>query len=199
MKIKNYDYYLIVLTTVILFLIGLVCLFGIAYFNYFAVSPEWTRSIQYEQFIVDMNSYLYPFIVFLLICLGLCIPKRLFEQNILMKFNILIFGITFLLAVVRGIETGLGFILMIMTGVQVIVFFFTIKDTKTIRFEKEGYYSKLGSSFLHLGLIILISNFVIIKESSFHVSIFWAGMFLITSGNIISFYPDKIASLLRSE
>ena len=199
MKLKNYDYYLIILTAVILFAIGLVSLYGITYYNYLAVNPEWTRTNQYSQFIEDMNSYLYPLLVLLLICLGLCIPKRLFEQNILIKFSAMALIFTFILTLELGIETGLGFLLAIMIGLQIIVLILTFKKSEVIRYEKEGYFTRLGSSILHLGLIILIFNFVTLRENPFHISIFWIGMLLVTAGNILSFYPVKMVSLLGNK
>lgn len=122
---QRYDYYLIIVTVLILFSIGIVCIYGISYYNYLAVSPEWTGTIQYTKYIDDMNSYLYPFLVLLLISLGLCIPKRLFEPDILMKFSALVLGITLILTFLYNIEIGLGFILAVMTGVQGLVLILT--------------------------------------------------------------------------
>ena len=99
MKLKNYDFYLIILTTLILFAIGALSLYGITYYNYLAVDSQWTMTAQYSQYIDEMNSYLYPFLVLLLISLGLCIPKRLFEQDILIKFSAAILGITVIITV----------------------------------------------------------------------------------------------------
>ncbi|MCZ7393101.1 MAG: hypothetical protein ABOK23_04760 [Candidatus Methanoperedens sp.] len=196
---QRYDYYLIIVTVLILFAIGIVCVYGISYYNYLAVSPEWTGTIQYTKYIGDMNSYLYPLLVLLLISLGLCIPKRLFEQDILIKFSALALAATLILTALYGIETGLGFILAVMTGVQGLVFIMTFKKSKTIRYEKESYIGRLGSSLLHLGVVLLIFNFVSLRESPFHLSIFWSGMILITAGNIFSFYPDRIASFIVVE
>ena len=193
MKLKNYDYYLIILTTLILFAIGAVSLYGITYYNYLAVDSQWTKTVQYSQYIDEMDSYLYPFLVLLLISLGLCIPKRLFEQDILIKFSAAILGITVILTVLSDIEKGLGFILAVMTVVQAIVLIMTIKKSKFIRFEKEGYIVRIGSSLLHLGFVIIILNFVSLRESSFHLLIFWIGVVLITVGNVFSFYPEKMA------
>jgi hypothetical protein len=193
MKLKNYDYYLIILTTLILFAIGAVSLYGITYYNYLAVDSQWTKTVQYSQYIDEMDSYLYPFLVLLLISLGLCIPKRLFEQDILIKFSAAILGITVILTVLSDIEKGLGFILAVMTVVQAIVLIMTIKKSKSIRFEKEGYIVRIGSSLLHLGFVIIILNFVSLRESSFHLLIFWIGVVLITVGNVFSFYPEKMA------
>ena len=183
---------MIILTTLILFAIGAVSLYGITYYNYLAVDSQWTKTVQYSQYIDEMDSYLYPFLVLLLISLGLCIPKRLFEQDILIKFSAAILGITVILTVLSDIEKGLGFILAVMTVVQAIVLIMTIKKSKSIRFEKEGYIVRIGSSLLHLGFVIIILNFVSLRESSFHLLIFWIGVVLITVGNVFSFYPEKM-------
>lgn len=193
---QKYDYYLIIMTTVILFAIGIVCVYGITYYNYLAASPGWTGTTLYSRYIGEMNSYLYPLLVLLLISLGLCIPKRLFEQDILVKFSALVLGITIVLTFLRGIAAALGFILAVMVGIQGIVLILTFKKSKTIRFEKEGYTGKLGSSLLHLGVALLIFNFVTLQESRFHIIIFWFGTILITAGNVFSFYPEKINLLL---
>jgi hypothetical protein len=195
MKPRNYDYYLIIITTLILFGIGAVSLYGITYYNYLAVDAQWTQTMQYSQYIDEMNSYIYPFLVLLLISLGLCIPKRLFEQDIMIRSSALILGITMILTIFSGLETGLVFILVVMTVVQAIVLILTINKSSTIRFEKEGYVVRLGSSLLHLGVVILIFNFVSFQDSPYHLLIFWFGMVLTTSGNIFSFYPEKVSSL----
>jgi hypothetical protein len=193
---KDYDYHLIILTTLILFAIGLVCVYGIAYYNYLSVNPDWTKTILYDQYLNEMNSFLYPLLVILLLSLGLCIPKRLFERDMLIKFSIIIMGATVLLTFSLGVEAGLIFVLAAMIVVQSIVLVLTIKRSRTIRIEKQGYIDRLGSSLLHLGLIILILNFV--SQSSLHIAIFWTGTLLITIGNIFSFYPEKITSLLHT-
>ncbi|PWB54002.1 MAG: hypothetical protein C3F06_05520 [Candidatus Methanoperedenaceae archaeon] len=196
MKFKNYDYYLIILTTLILFMIGAVSLYGITYYNYLAVDSGWTKTAQYSQYIDGMDSYLYPFLVLLLISLGLCIPKRLFEQDVLLKFSAIILGITVILTIFSTIETGLGFILILMTVVQSVVLIMTIRKSKSIRFEKEGFIARMGSSLLHLGLVVIMLNFVGLRDSPYHLLIFWFGVIFITLGNVLSFYPEKIASLI---
>ena len=197
MKQKEYDYYLIILTTLILLAIGSVCVYGITYYNYLAATPGWTGTIGYLRFIDDMNSYLYPFLVLLLISLGLCIPKRLFEQEILVKISILALGVTVILTFLMGMETAMGFILLVITGIQVIVLILTFNKNQAIRFEKEVHLVRLGSSMLHLGIVILIFNFVTLRESQFHILIFWTGTLFVTTGNIFSFYPERINSLFK--
>ncbi len=197
MKLKNYDYYLIILTTLILLAIGIVCIYGITYYDYLATSPAWTETSTYISFINDMNSYLYPFLVLLLISLGLCIPKRLFEQEILLKTSALSLGVTVILTLVFNMETAMGFILAVISCLQVIVLIKTYNKNMTVRFEKEGYFVRMGSSILHLGIVILILNFVTLRESQFHILIFWAGTFLISAGNLFSFYPERINLIFK--
>ena len=197
MKLKNYDYYLIVLTTTILCAIGIVCVYGITYYNYLASVPRWTETTGYLQFIHEMNSYLYPFLVLLLISLGLCIPKRLFEQEILIKISALALGVTVILTYSLGMETAMGFILAVITGFQGIVLVLTFKKSRAIRFEKEGHIVRMGSSMLHLGIVVLIFNFVTLRENQLHILIFWAGTILVTAGNLFSFYPGRMNSLLK--
>ncbi len=198
MKFKNYDYSLIIITTFILFAIGVVCVFGITYYNYLSIIPDWTRTDLYSKFLDEMNSYIYPLLVLLLITLGLCIPKRLLEQGKLIKFSALALIITVILIFLLGIETGLGFILVVMTIVQMIVLFLMLNKNKALKFEKEGHFTRLGSSLLHLGLVVMILNFVALRESPFHISIFWGGMLLVMFGTIFSFYSDKFVSLSGS-
>lgn len=198
MKLRNYDFYLIILTTLILFGIGAVSLYGITYYNYLAVDSRWTQTAQYSRYIDKMNSYLYPFLLLLLISLGLCIPKRLFEQGILIKFSGALLGITVTVTVFSGLEKGLGFILAVMTVVQAIVLIMTVRKSKSIRFEKEGYIARMGSSLLHFGFVIIILNFVSMRDSPFHLAIFWIGVVLITVGNLFSFYPEKMGLMVAN-
>lgn len=197
MKLKNYDYYLIILTTLVLFAIGLICIYGITYYNYLSVNPAWTRTAQYVQYINDMNLYLYPFLILLLLALGLCIPKRLFEQDILIKLSAAMLAAALIPMFLSGIEAGMGFILAVTAGLQGIVLIMTFKKSRTIRFEKEGYVVRLGSSLLHLGVVILVLNFVSLRENPLHISIFWFGTVLVIAGSVFSFYPDRIASSLQ--
>jgi len=196
-KPKSYDYYLIVLTTLILFAIGIVCVYGISYYNYLTATPGWTGTAGYIQFINDMNSYLYPFLVLLLISLGLCIPKRLFEPGILIKISALALGVTVILTFSWGIEKALGFILAVITCLQGVVLIMTFNKNRAIRFEKEGYLVRMGSSMLHLGVVILIFNFVTFRESQFHILIFWVGTLFVTAGNLLSFYPERMNLLFK--
>ncbi|MBE0521804.1 MAG: hypothetical protein IBX39_05990 [Candidatus Methanoperedenaceae archaeon] len=192
LQVQKYDYYLIILTTLILFSIGIVCLYAITYYNYLAVDPQWTRTGQYIAFINTMDSYLYPFLILLLVTLGLCIPKRLLGRELVLKSGTVVFIATVILTFLSGIEVALGFLLIVMIGIQLLVLILVFRKSKALRFEREGYVVRLGSTLLHLGIVIVIFNFVSLGEVSYHITVFWMGTIFITLGNLLSFYPDKI-------
>ncbi|MDW7727454.1 MAG: hypothetical protein SCH70_10175 [Candidatus Methanoperedens sp.] len=192
LQVQKYDYYLIILTTLILFSIGIVCLYAITYYNYLAVDPQWTRTGQYIAFINTMDSYLYPFLILLLVTLGLCIPKRLLGRELVLKSGTVVFIATVILTFLSGIEVALGFLLIVMIGIQSLVLILVFRKSKALRFEREGYVVRLGSTLLHLGIVIVIFNFVSLGEVSYHITVFWMGTIFITLGNLLSFYPDKI-------
>ncbi len=199
MKLKNFDYYLIILTVLVLFAIGIVCIYGITYYNYLASNPGWTQTPVYLKFIDDMNSYLYPFLVLLLVSLGLCIPKRLFNQDMVAKFSVLALGITVIVTFIYGIEAGPGFILGVITAIQAVVLILTLNKSRAVMFEKEGHIVRTGSSMLHLGTALLIFNFAALRENPLHIWIFWTGTMLLTAGNVFSFYPERINSIFREK
>ncbi|MFU8767109.1 MAG: hypothetical protein ACNA7I_05540, partial [Candidatus Methanoperedens sp.] len=171
LQVQKYDYYLIILTTLILFSIGIVCLYAITYYNYLAVDPQWTRTGQYIAFINTMDSYLYPFLILLLVTLGLCIPKRLLGRELVLKSGTVIFIATVILTFLSGIEVALGFLLIVMIGIQLLVLILVFRKSKALRFEREGYVVRLGSTLLHLGIVIVIFNFVSLGEVSYHITV----------------------------
>ncbi|MCG2735354.1 MAG: hypothetical protein L6282_03070 [Candidatus Methanoperedenaceae archaeon] len=67
--------------------------------------------------------------------LGLCIPKRLFEQDILIKISGLALGVTVILTFLLGMETAMGFILAVITGMQGIVFILTLNKNRAISID----------------------------------------------------------------
>ncbi|MFQ6118607.1 MAG: hypothetical protein ACE5KE_01830 [Methanosarcinales archaeon] len=201
MRIRSLDYHLILITASILFAIGFICLFGIAYYNYAAAADSfWTQTVKYTDYINLMNSSVYPFLVALLVTLGICIPKRIVPDRLLVKVSIIIFAVTAILAVISGIQTSLGFILAVMMGIQTAVLLLTIKKSASVRFEFRDFSAKVGSSLLHLGVVVFIFDFVNLYEQSIHIPVFWLSTLLIIGGIVMSFYPMnfKIGSYKRN-
>ncbi|MCL7411458.1 MAG: hypothetical protein P1P69_04925 [Methanosarcinaceae archaeon] len=197
-NLKNYDYYLILATSFALLLIGIVCVFGVWYtYDLYTTNPDWQSTIQYPEYISMMNLYVYPFILVLLLSLGLCIPKRIVPRTELIKATGIILLLTLIASFIGGIELGMSFILLMSIAVQAVVFVLTIMKSGSLTFEREGHLIQIGSSLLHLGTVLFIFDFASMRDSVYHIPIFWVVTLLIGIGTFMSFYPSEISKLGR--
>jgi hypothetical protein len=188
-----------VVTSVVLTAIGLVCLYGIGYYTVTTeASPQWLETPLYGQYIDSMNLYIYPFVVLLLVVLGLCIPKRIVPRQALLTSGIVILGLTIILALVINIEASLGFLLGISIVIQTAIMVLTIIKWGGLTFEREGYFIQIGSSMLHLGIVVFVFDFVIMRTISLHLPVFWVATILITIGTVLSFYPGEIGRITKN-
>ena len=195
-NLKNYDYYLILATSFALLLIGIICVYGVWYtYGLYTANPDWQSTMQYPEYISMMNLYIYPFVLMLLLSLGLCIPKRIVPRVALIKATAIILLLTLIASVVGGIGLGISFILMMSIAVQTVVLVLTIMKSGSLTFEREGYLIQIGSSLLHLGTVLFIFDFASMRDSVYHIPIFWVVTLLIGIGTFMSFYPSEISKL----
>lgn len=197
-NMKNYDYYLILATSFALLLIGVVCVYGVWYsYDLYTTNPNWQSTIQFSEYIGMMNMYVYPFVLVLLLSLGLCIPKRIVPRTALIKATAVILLLTLIASVVGGIGLGTTFILLMSIAVQTVVLVLTIMKSGALTFEREGYLIQVGSSLLHLGTVLFIFDFASMRDSVYHIPVFWVVTLLIGVGTFMSFYPSEISRLGR--
>lgn len=198
LNLKNYDYYLILATSFALLLIGVVCVYGVWYsYNLYTTNSNWQSTMQYPEYINMMNMYVYPFVLVLLLSLGLCIPKRIVPRTELIKATAVILLLTLITSVIGGIELGTTFILLMSIAVQAVVLALTIVKSGALTFEREGYLIQIGSSLLHLGTVLFIFDFASMRDSVYHIPVFWAVTLLIGIGTFMSFYPSEISRIGR--
>ncbi len=194
MRRFNYDFILILVTVVILFLISILCIGGMFYFKWAElqnVAPAIKMAFQ-EQ----MNSLLAPFLVALLLTLGLCIPKRLFPPRWLYAFIILL-GLTGLgSALVWGWREALLWMLVISAALQAMVLILVVSGRR-LKFLCEGYWNRLGSSLVHLGLVLFCLDFFLLSRWDMHLVIFWISAICIFIGMIVTFYAEGMMKWLR--
>ncbi|MGP8321226.1 MAG: hypothetical protein ACT6FE_02735 [Methanosarcinaceae archaeon] len=196
--LKNYDYYLIIATSFALLMIGLVCVFGVWYtYDLYVVNPGWQGTMQYPAYINMMNMYVYPFVLVLLLALGLCIPKRIVPRTALIKATAVILLLTLIVSVINGIKPGISFILLMSIAVQVIVLALTIVRSGALTFEREGHLVRIGSSLLHLGTLLFIFDFASMRDSVYHIPVFWVVTVLVGIGTFISFYSSGISRFIH--
>ena len=187
-----------VVTSLVLTAIGLVCLYGIGYYTVTTQSlPNWIETPLYGQYIDSMNLYIYPFVVLLLVVLGLCIPKRIVPRQTLLLSGAGILALTIIIALVLNIKASLGFLLGISIVIQTAVMILTIIKWGGLTFERDGYFIQVGSAMLHLGIVIFVFDFVIMRTGEFHLPVFWVATILITMGTVLSFYPEEIGRITK--
>lgn len=188
-----------IITSAVLALIGLVCLYGIAYYTFINDTvPGWTTTPLYNAYIDSMNHGIYPFIILLLVALGLCIPKRIVPRQSLLAAALFILGLTIVTGIFAGITAGLTFLLAVSLAFQTAVMVMTVLGKSGLTYEREGYLVKTGSSMLHLGVVLFVFDFAGLRENNLHLAVFWAATILITIGTVLSFYPVEIGNIFRS-
>jgi hypothetical protein len=193
---RSYDYVLAIISIVLLATIGVVSLYGTGFSWLSSLrSPEWTQTFLYSQYLDNMNRTAAPFVLALVIVLGLCIPKRLFSRRRMLLVSAAMVAASLVIALVFEPLWGLGFLLAVGTVIQTVVVILTIFRVGSLRFEREGFLASLGSGLLHLGFVVFLFDFILLQGFSSHIAIFWVSAVLISLGSLLSFYSSEISRL----
>ena len=185
----NYDYILIIATAVTLFLIALITVYGMYYFKAQGIGETnlATAKIMYYK---RMNSLISPFLSILLLILSICVPKRLFSFRLLMISAGIMLVLMVVLSIIYNNVTALTVILFISLALQLVVFILVLFGMK-LHFEKEGYWTRVGSSLVHLGFILFVLDINFLNDLSIHLAIFWSSTISISLGCILTFYTPS--------
>ena len=137
MKLKgSYDFYLVVATVLVLFAISLISIYGMFYFKY-AQIQEMAPALKFT-YMDRMNSVVAPFIIILILLLGICVPKRLLPTAWLNRIAVLLVGITIMTALLAGIKTSLLVILVVSLSLQSAVLVLALFNSRTLNFHKKA-------------------------------------------------------------
>lgn len=194
---RHFNFILTVITIVVLSIIGVAFIIGAIYSSLQA--PGWDQSPFYQDYLASMDLAVLPFVIILLVVLGLCIPKRLFDGVMLLQVNGLLLAATLIIGAIAGLKIGLGFLLVAAGLIQLVVISLTLLGSPRLHFERAGFFLQIGSAFLHLGLVIFLFDFMILAEDPNHLLIFWVATGFIALGMVFSFYSQELARLLRRE
>ena len=197
---KKWEFWLVVFTIAFFFILAAIAFGGTVYSWLKATSqPQWSKSIAYVRYLRIMNLLAAPFALGTLIVLGLCIPKRLARTFYLFLLTLLLF-VTFLVtSLLFSWKTGLIFFTTsaaVFQGAFIFIFFF---QKGAFVLEKRGLYPQLGSLLLHLGFTLVVLELIIGEELLKYMFLFWFSLFVITAGMILSFFPEKVPSIINSE
>ena len=193
----NYDYILIIATAVTLFMIAIITVYGMYYFKVQGIGE--TNSVPAKiMYYKRMNTLISPFISVLLLILSICVPKRLFSFRLLTIIAGIMLVLMVALSIIYDNVTALTVILFISLALQLVVFILVLFGMK-LHFEKEGYWTRVGSSLVHLGFIFFVLDFIYLQRKEIHLIIFWASTISISLGCILTFYTPSFGIKKKEE
>ncbi|MFC1826420.1 hypothetical protein ACFLZQ_00605 [Thermodesulfobacteriota bacterium] len=195
MKFKSsYDFYLILATTLVLFAICLISIYGMFYFK-FAQVHQMAPAVKIS-YMNRMNTVVAPFVTCLILLLGICVPKRLLPTVWLNRVTALLIICALLTGFIAGGKASLILILGSSLVLQLIVLFLALGGSKTLHFHKKGYWVRLGSSLIHLGLILFVLDLFLYERKTLHLFLFWLTTGASVAGMLFCFYAESVVSLI---
>jgi len=195
MKLKSsYDFYLILITTLVLFAISLISLYGMFYFK-FAQIHQMAPPVKLL-YMNRMNEIVAPFIICLILLLGICVPKRLLATAWLNRITAILLTCVIVTGILYGVKASLFFILAASLVLQSIVLIMALAGSRNLHFHKKGYWVRLGSSLIHLGLIIFVLDLFLYKDRTVHLVLFWITTGTSILGMLFCFYADSVVNLI---
>ena len=194
---SSYDFYLILATTIILFAICLISIFGMFYFL-FAQIHQMAPALKIT-YMNRMNTVIAPFAVCLILLLGICVPKRLLPTAWLNRGTLLLIVGTVLTGLIWGGRASLYFILAASLVLQVVVLLMALSGSKKLNFHKKGYWVRLGSSLIHLGLILFVLDLLLYEKMTLHLFLFWVTTGTSVLGMVFSFYAESVVRLITGK
>lgn len=196
-KKASYDFYLILATTVVLAAISAICIWAMFYFKMAQIhemAPPLKIAWQNR-----MNTLIAPFIIALIVLLGICIPKRLLPTTWLNRFAVFLITAAILTSWLVGVKSGLLLILCAALILQFLILIMALFGSERLHFETKGYWGRVGSSLIHLGLVLFILDLFFHRQQNLHLILFWVTTGATVLGMTCCFYAESIAGLIRKK
>jgi hypothetical protein len=194
---KSYDYQLILATTAVLFIISVICIAGMFYFKAAHIhlldpAAKWAYTTR-------MNSIVAPFVVVLILLLGICVPKRLLPTAWLHRFTGVLVLVAAAAALFLTVHAGLLVVLFASLLLQLVVLGMALAGSETLHFEKKNYWVRVGSSLVHLALILFVIDLYFHRHHLLHLVLFWVTTGAMTLGMLFCFYAEQVAALAQGK
>lgn len=189
------DYALLLATVGVLFALSVLCIYAMFAFKLAAVHqlPPPAKLAYLER----MNAAVSPFIVALILLLGICVPRRLLPTSVLGWFAGLLALAWIGMSVWLGVRAGLVVVLAASLCLQVAVLLLALAGSERLHFARSGYWLRVGSSLVHLGLILFVLDLLLHRHQGLHLVLFWVTTGATVLGMGCSFYAPGLVRLLR--
>ncbi|MBU0482901.1 MAG: hypothetical protein KKB30_00095 [Proteobacteria bacterium] len=192
---SSYDFYLILATTAVLFVISIICIYSMFYFKMAQVQQ--LPTVMKEAYLHRMNVIVAPFITALILLLGICVPKRLLPVSWLNRFALVLAALTLITSMIWGVKLGMLLVLSISLILQTGVLGMALGGSKNLYFERKNYWVRVGSSLMHLGLILFVFDLFFFDRQALHLLLFWVTTISTVLGMIFCFYAESMVSLIK--
>jgi len=194
-KRPSYDFALILATVAVLTVISGICVYGMFYFK-FAQLQEMAAPVK-AAYMERMNQIVSPFIIALIVLLAICVPKRLLPTVWLHRVVLLLLLVIGLVTWGFGVVLALQVALCLTLVLQTAVLGLALAGNQHLNFEKKGYWVRVGSSFMHLGLILFILDLFFYRQQTLHLVLFWVTTVATVLGMIGCFYAPALAKMVN--
>ena len=191
----NYDFYLILATSVVLFIISIICIYGMFYFKFAQINqlPVGEKVLYMDK----MNVIMAPFLIALILLLGICVPKRLLPTTWLNWFSAGLLLVALVVGILWDLKLSLTCVLLVSLVLQLIVLLLAAGGSQELIFEKKGYWVRVGSSLLHLGLILFVLDLIFYRYRNLHLVMFWITTGASLVGMVFCFYAESLSNLVK--
>jgi hypothetical protein len=196
-KKSHYDFYLILATAVVLFAISVICIYGMFYFKLAQVNQ--LPAAEKMGYMNSMNTVMAPFLIALILLLGICVPKRLLPTAWLNWFSMALIVFALITSFIWGLNAGFILVLIVSLVLQTVVLFMALAGSKELNFEKKGYWVRVGSSLLHLALILFILDIFFYSYQSLHLVLFWITTVSSLLGMVFCFYAESFSRVVKKK
>lgn len=189
------DYSLVIATAGVLFAISVISIWGMFYFKF--ASVQQLPAAQKMAYMDAMNTAVAPFVIALILLLGVCVPKRLLPARMLI---VLAAGLTVIctgVSVIAGLKAGLLVVLSVSLLLQLVILGMAVAGSRHLYFAKTGYWVRIGSSLIHLGLILFVLDLFLHRHLALHLILFWITTGASVAGMLCCFYAPGVANIAR--
>lgn len=192
---SEFNFYLIVTTVVVLFIISVICLYAMFYFR-FAELQNMSPDLKMA-YMETMNTVISPFLITLILLLGICVPKRLLPTAWLIRFTFVMVLAAVAVIFTVNLKAGLVTVLIASLVLQLVVLCLALAGSDRLKFSKKGYWLRTGSSLIHLAIILFILDLFFYHCQQLHLVLFWITTIAAVLGMFFCFYADGVASLMK--
>lgn len=194
-KKASLDYYLILATVGVLFAISAICIYGMFYFKLAQIhqlpAPEKMAYMNW------MNAVVSPFLIALILLLGICVPKRLLPTAWMVRLAVVLAGAALGVWFGFGGKAALVAVLLASLVLQLVVLGMAVTGSERLHFEKSGYWVRVGSSLVHLGIILFVLDVFFYQNPQLHLVLFWVTTGASVLGMLFCFYSKTVVGLVR--